>query len=215
MIVEEIMKKNVLALSPEDTIEKAINLLNANRIRHIPILDRNESIVGIVSDRDIRDVTPSIFYKEEHQDVLHKPIETIMTKDVIIGSPLDFVEEAAAIFYEHKIGCLPIEKDGKLIGIVTESDLLHTLVQLTGANQPSSHLELKVPNRAGMLAEAANIIKNRNINITSVLVYPDSDLQYKILVFRVQTMNPTHLIDDLAKQGYEIRWPDNRGFVHD
>ena len=214
MILEEVMKTNVFTLTPQNSIGDAVKLLTEHRIRHLPIVDESLHVIGIVSDRDIRDASPSIFHTNSQNEELQLPIEAIMTKNVITGGPLDFVEEAAAIFYEYKIGCLPIESNGKLLGIVTETDILYTLVQLTGANQPSSHIEIKVPNRTGLLADVANIVKARNININSILVYPDKDINYKILVFRVQTMNPTYLISDLEEKGYTIKWPNNRGFTH-
>ncbi len=115
-------------------------------------------------------------------------------KDVITGHPLDFVEEIAGLFYEHKISCLPIINDHKLVGIVTETDLLRTMVELTGAHQPGSQIEIKVPNITGVLSDIAAIIRNRNANILSVLVYPDKkDDHYKMIVIRVQMMNPTGL----------------------
>ncbi|QOR68995.1 CBS domain-containing protein [Cytobacillus suaedae] len=211
MIVEQIMKKNVFTLSPKDTIATAVRLLEKHKIRHIPILDEHQSVVGIISDRDVRDANSSIFRSNEHLEDLEKPVETIMTTDVITGHPLDFVEEISAILYEHNIGCLPITKGGKLVGIVTETDLLHTLVQLTGANQPGSQIEIKVSNKAGMLSEVATIIGKRNVNISSVLVYPDQDERYKILVFRVQTMNPMAVITDLKHEGYQVLWPNMPG----
>ena len=215
MILEDIMKQDIVTLSPNNTIEDAITLLTLHKIRHIPIVDDNKKILGIISDRDIRDASPSILIHNEQSDYLKTQLTKIMTRNVITGSPLDFVEEAAAIFYEYKISCLPVERQGKLIGIVTETDLLHTLVQLTGAHQPSSHIEVKVPNRTGMLAEVVNIIKKRNVNITSILVYPDKDENYKILVFRVQTMNPTGLIADLKASGKIIKFPDIPGATHE
>lgn len=211
MIVEQIMKKNVFTLSPKDTIATAVKLLEKHKIRHIPILDEHQSVVGIISDRDVRDANSSIFRSNEHLEDLERPVETIMTTDVITGHPLDFVEEISAILYEHNIGCLPITKGGKLVGIVTETDLLHTLVQLTGANQPGSQIEIKVSNKAGMLSEVATIIGKRNVNISSVLVYPDQDERYKILVFRVQTMNPMAVITDLKNEGYQVLWPNMPG----
>ena len=79
---------------------------------------------------------------------------------LITGHPLDFVEEIGAIFYEHKISCLPIVKERKLVGIITQTDLLHTLVELTGAHQPGSQIEIKVPNQAGVLSEITNVFQN-------------------------------------------------------
>ncbi|RSK28195.1 CBS domain-containing protein [Bacillus sp. HMF5848] len=207
MIIEEIMKTEVACLTPTDTIATAIELMNSKRIRHVPIINEDNKLVGIISDRDVRDASPSIFHTNEFADDLQQPLQSLMTTDVITGSPLDFVEEVAALFYEHRISCLPIVKDGMVVGIVTETDMLHTLVQLTGAHQPSSHIEVKVKNKAGMLCEVATVFRDLNTNISSVLVYPDKDERYKILVFRVQTINPLKIIAGLKQEGYTVLWP--------
>lgn len=212
MIVEEIMKTNVATLTPGDTIADAMRLMAEKKIRHIPIINEDEKLVGIVADRDIRDACPSVFYAHEHCDILEKTLDQIMTKEVISGHPLDFVEEIAAVFYENKIGCLPIINDQKLVGIITETDMLHTLVELTGAHQPGSLIEVKVPNVSGMLCEITSVIKNRKANIQSVLVYPcKKDEKFKIIVLRVQTMNPTGMIEDLKAAGHQVLWPNLPG----
>lgn len=212
MIIEEIMNPLVISMKPYETIGKAIELMHSNRIRHIPIIDENDFVIGIVTDRDIRDVSPSIFHSEEHLEDLQKPVASIMTENVITGHPLDFVEEVSAMFYEHKIGCLPIVTEGKLVGIITETDMLHTLVKLMGADQPSSLIEIKVKNKLGQLSEAAQVFSENNVNIISVLVYPDKkDNGSKILLFRVQTMNPMKAIDQLKKRGYTVLWPNLPG----
>ena len=116
----------------------------------------------------------------------------------LLVTRLILLRRSDAIFYEHHISCLPIENHGKLVGIITETDLLHTLIQLTGANQPGSQIEIVAPNRAGVLNEITNTFRKRRANILSVLIYPDKhDDQNKIIVIRVQTMNPIRLIEDL------------------
>ncbi|HYK72938.1 MAG TPA: acetoin utilization AcuB family protein [Pseudoneobacillus sp.] len=208
MIVEEIMKADVVSLLASDTISKAILLMASKKIRHIPVIDEHHHVIGLITDRDIRDATPSIFRANEHAEDLEKPISSIMRKNVIIGHPLDFVEEVAALFYEHHISCLPIVKDKLLVGILTETDLLRTLVELTGAHQPGSQIQVKVPNKSGMLCEIATIIRNHHANIQSVLVYPDKkDEQYKVLVIRVQMMNPLGVVTDLQSAGHNVIWP--------
>ncbi|MCM3650765.1 acetoin utilization AcuB family protein [Metabacillus litoralis] len=211
MIVRQIMNKNVITLSSKDTIRLALETMKQNRIRHIPIVKENDCLVGIITERDVKDASPSIFQRGLNEDFLNKPIKSIMSTNLITGHPLDFVEEIAAVLIEHKIGCLPILQDGRLVGLLTETDLLHTFVKLTGADQPASHIEIKVPNVAGMLAEVSSIFQRRGVNIASVLIYPDSVNQYKILVFRVQTMNLMMIINDLQTEGFEVLWPNILG----
>jgi acetoin utilization protein AcuB len=212
MIVEEIMKTEIVTVTPTVSIAETMRLMETKKIRHIPVIDAEQQLVGIVTLSDIRDAAPSIFRANEHVEDMQNPVDTIMKKDVITGHPLDFVEEIAAVFYEHKIGCLPITNDRKLVGIVTETDLLRTLVELTGAHQPGSQIEIRVLNLAGKLSDITSLIKNRKANILSVLVYPDKkNDQYKILVIRLQTMNPTLLIQDLKQSGYDVLWPNLPG----
>jgi acetoin utilization protein AcuB len=211
MIVEEIMKRNVITLLSDATIKDAINIIKKHSIQHIPIVDEQNKVLGIVSDRDLRDATPSIFHSEDHLEDLDKPISSIMKKKVICAHPLDFVEELSSIFFDHKIGCIPITEGNKLVGIITKTDMLYTLIQLTGANQPSSQIEVQVENVAGKLADVATIIRSMKTNIISVLVYPGKVEGCKVLVFRVQTMNPTKIIHKLTKEGYKVLWPNLPG----
>lgn len=212
MIIEEIMISNVSTLAKDNTIEDAIQLMKEKRIKHLPIVDKDDHLIGIVTDRDIKECTPSIFYSDEHKEILKQPLETIMKENIITGHPLDFVEEAAAIFYETRIGCMPIIKDNRLVGIVTQTDLLHTLVELTGAHQPGSQIEIRVRNKPGMLFKLFSDIQNNKVNILSVLVYPDKrDEDFKIIALRIQTMNPLRLIDDLEKAGHYVLWPNLPG----
>ncbi|WP_164668342.1 acetoin utilization AcuB family protein [Virgibacillus doumboii] len=210
MLVEEIMKSNIVTLPPTATIAEALQLLQEHHIRHIPITDQEKQVIGIVSDRDVSDASPSVFDKNRDQNELKNEIQSIMSHPVLTVHPLDFVEEVARVFYEEEFACLPVVSDNKIVGIITEKDMLHTFIQLTGTNVQSSQIEIKVPHKPGILPEVASIFGERKTNITSVLVYPyNDDPNFKILVFRIQTMNPMPVIQDLRNAGYELMWPNN------
>lgn len=209
MILEEIMSHEVITLTEKNTIQEAVETMRQHRIRHLPITDENNHLVGLVSNQDLRDATPSIFRSTYHQDDLQKPLSSIMKTNLITAHPLDFVEDIAIIFYENHIGCVPILQENKLVGIITKTDVLHTFVKLTGAHQPGSQIQVKVPNKTGMLHDVVAIFKEKKVNILSVLVYPNTqDDQYKILVFRVQTMNPLQLISELKGHGHKVIWSE-------
>lgn len=206
------MTKDVIALTPSDSIYSAVILMKEKQIRHIPLVDEEFHLVGLVSDRNIRDASPSIFQTEEYSEDLKKPLSTIMKTDIITGHPLDFVEEVGAVFCENKISCLPVVKEKKLVGILTGSNLLHSFVELTGVNKPGSQIEIKIPDKPGSLYEICGIFKNCNINILSILVYPEKEVRdYQILVIRAQTMNLSIVIDELLNSGYEVIWPNLLG----
>jgi len=208
MLIQDIMRSSTITLKKENTIGEAVTIFRNGEVRHIPIIDDDNHVIGIISDRDVRDALPSTLFPQAISTVLEVPIEKIMTTNVITCNQNDFVEEVATNFYQYKIGCLPVISNGKLIGLVTEIDVLHTLVTLTGAYQPSSQIELLVKDQPGILSEVVNVFSNENINIVSVLVYPGKDVQHKVLVFRIQTMNPLSIIQKLQTEGYTVLWPN-------
>lgn len=207
MLIEEIMKTDIHTLHPQQTIRDAFTLFEEKRIRHAPVVE-DRKIVGVVSDRDLKDALPSRFSTSPGTEAYETNIESIMTKNPITAHPLDFVEEIATLFYDQQIGCLPVISSQKLVGFLTETDLLYKYIELTGAHQPGSHIEVSVPNRSGMLYEVTAVFYRHQVNVLSVLVYPDKKKsENKILVFRVQTMNPLNIINDLRKEGFDVLWP--------
>lgn len=211
MLIEEIMKTDVITLGPDDTVKDALQIMRDERIRHIPIVSADGNVVGIVSDRDLKTNVPSPVHDKDttHYDL---PLHGIMTKDPIIGHPMDFVEEAAVLFYENRIGSLPIVSNHQLVGIITETDLLYKYIELTGAHQPGSQIEVRVPNVPGILFEVSKVFHDHKTNVLSVLVYPDKENEAnKILVVRIKTMNPLPIIEGLKESGFEVLWPNVPG----
>lgn len=211
MRIEEIMRKKIVTIQPSTTIGEALLLLRANRIRHLPVIE-NDSLVGIVSDRDLRDALPSRLLTHDDDDtVLHKPVANIMNQQVITAHPLDFIEDAALQLYEHKIGSLPIVEGNRLVGLITESDLFSSLIELFGVNKPSSHIEVEVDDRVGMLAEVSQVFRDAQVNVTSIVVFPGKQPAKKNLVFRVQTIDPRIVTQLLLEKGFSVIGPTEGG----
>lgn len=211
MRIEEIMRKKMVTIHSSTTIGEALLLLRANRIRHLPVIE-NDSLVGIVSDRDLRDALPSRLLTHDDDDtVLHKPVANIMNQQVITAHPLDFIEDAALQLYEHKIGSLPIVEGNRLVGLITESDLFSSLIELFGVNKPSSHIEVEVDDRVGMLAEVSQVFRDAQVNVTSVVVFPGKKPAKKNLVFRVQTIDPRIVTQLLLEKGFSVIGPTEGG----
>jgi acetoin utilization protein AcuB len=208
LIIEAIMNKDLHTLTPDRTIQDAMKMMKDYRIRHIPIVGEDQVLKGILSDRDIKEVTPQTY---EGNHYLNIPLKEVMTTNPVTCHPLDFVEDAAIIFYEQKIGALPIVRNGKLCGIITETDVLYKYIELTGANRPSSQLELRVPDVPGSLYEVSKILYKHKVNVLSVLVYPDLEFNSKILAIRINTMNPLPAIETLKAEGIDVIWPANPG----
>lgn len=211
MRIEDIMRKNVVTVAPATTIREALLLLRINRIRHLPVLDQGK-LVGIVSDRDLRDALPSrLVTHDDDEAILQSPVSSIMQKQVITAHPLDFIEDAALQIYEHKIGSLPVVQGDQLVGMITETDLFHSLIELFGVNKPSSHIEVEVDDRVGMLAEVSQIFREAQVNVCSVVVFPGKKAATKNLVFRVQSFDTRSLIQLLTERGFRVIGPTDGG----
>ncbi|PIC65218.1 acetoin utilization protein AcuB [Sporosarcina sp. P13] len=207
MLVQDIMKTDVITLNSTHTIADAVQMMKQKRIRHIPIIE-NDRLIGLVTDRDVKEASPSSISETSEPSLYETTLDKIMKTDLLIGHPRDFAEEAALLFYTYEIGCLPIVSNYQLVGILTKTDLLYNYIELTGANQPSSHIQIRVPNQAGVLYEVTKVFNKHNTNVLSVLVHPyQDDEDCKILAVRIKRMNPLAIITDLKAEGFDVLWP--------
>ncbi|MGG0644777.1 acetoin utilization AcuB family protein [Sporosarcina gallistercoris] len=213
MLIEEIMKTDVITLTPGHTIKEAADLMRTSHIRHLPIVSDDNQLVGIITDRDLKEIMPHGDLPAENRAAIYaKPLSECMVKKPITGHPMDFVEESALVFYHNQIGCLPIVSNQKLVGIITETDLLYKYIELTGAHHPGSQIEVRVPNIPGILHEVTKVFNEFQTNVQSVLVYPDKENEAnKILVLRIKTMNPISIIQGLKGRGFDVLWPNFPG----
>lgn len=210
MLVRSRMTADVITASPGTTLAEALTLTRSHRIRHLPVLENGE-LVGLVTDRDLRLAMPPIWadQRDELRSALHqKLVGDVMVRSIITTSPITPIEEAARLLYEHRIGCLPVMDDGALVGILTETDVLRSFVELFGHGEPSARLEIRIPNRPGELARVVRLIGiDHKINITGMVVPPLGNTGDAIAIMHVQTVDPRPVIEQLRQLGYQIGWP--------
>ncbi|MHC0552178.1 CBS and ACT domain-containing protein [Salinicoccus sp. CNSTN-B1] len=212
MLVERIMTSPVKTLSPEHTIEDALNMMSTYSFRHIPIVDGNGGLQGIVSDRDVKLTLPSVLSDDDPDFTLKVPISRIMRKRVTYCHPLDFVEEIALDFYHYSIGAIPVLRNEQVVGIITQKDMLNTYLELTGITEPGSIIEVEIEDRTGVIYDIGKVFKDLNIKIISISVYGNKEKKgYKTIVLRVQAMNPQKAIDTLKAKGFSVLEPSEMG----
>jgi acetoin utilization protein AcuB len=202
------MTQDLATLSPEASVAEALTLCRERRIRHIPIVEEGR-LVGIVSDRDLRDASPALGDTDRASTLQEIRLGDVMTREVSTADPQDPIENAAQEMYELKIGSLPVvaeEDEEKLLGIVTSSDVMRALVMLVGLPEPGCRIEVRVPNRAGILAEVADNIQDLGVDIFSVLSDPDRRSGHRTMVFQLATVDPSSVTQSLKMAGYEVLW---------
>lgn len=200
------MERNIHYVGPEASIWDTLMLSNEKRVRHVPIVEDGK-LLGIVSDRDLRDVSPSTLVDGDTLLLRSTKVKEIMHTNLITVHPLDAMEDAARMIYDHRIGCLPVVQEDHLVGMVTTSDLLHAMVDVMGVSQPGSYIEIEVPDQPGALLEVATIVKEQNTNIISLYITPGKREGYRIIVLRVATWDPRAIIDRIGQAGYTLLFP--------
>ena len=219
LLVRNWMTEKLVTLSPEASVAEALTLCRERRIRHIPILEGGH-LVGIVTDRDLRDASPALVDPERASALQKIQVRDVMTRDVITTNPEDSIENAAQVMYEHKIQSLPVVTDGpmvdegsavaeeeELLGIVTSSDVMRALVMFVGLPEPGCRIEVQASNKAGVLAEVVGKIQHLEVDIVSVLSAPDwSSSGKRTLMFQLATTDPSSVIQSLRTGGYKVSW---------
>jgi acetoin utilization protein AcuB len=206
LLMQDWMKQKVLTLGPEASAFEALRLCRERRIRHIPVV-KDERLVGIISDRDLRDASPPLGDPERVSTMKEILLEEVMTREVITTHPEDTIVHAAREMYERKIESLPVVDEEKLLGIVTSSEVMRALIAVIGVHEPG-HSRIAVQTlKPGDLAEVSDIIQGRGVDIFSVLSSPGKVTSHdRTLVFQVATRDPSSVIQGLQEAGYEVRW---------
>lgn len=208
MIVARRMMRNPVFVDEGDSMKKAMDILKEKEIRHLPVLKGGEKLVGIVTERDIKQASPSPATALEIREIYYLldkvKVKQIMTRRVHTVSSTTSIEEAALILREKKIGCLPVVDGGKLVGILTETDILDAFLDSLGVHGTGYRVELALPNKPGILFEVLKLIKDFDANIVSVASASHEDPGMKVLILRIETKNYKILKAALKKGGYEI-----------
>lgn len=172
MFVSDWMTKKVYVAAPDNSISDAVSLMKGKGIKHLPVL-KDDKLKGIISDRDIKEYTPSkastldIF--ELHYLLAKTKVKEIMKTNVISTAPDAPVEEAAMVMHDQNKGCLPVLEQGKLVGIISDKDIYRVLVDITGIRHGGIRIYMTVEDRPGSVKEVADIIRKYDFGLQSVL----------------------------------------------
>lgn len=211
MLVKDIMQHDVACVRPETPLDEVVRLLQRRGVRHVPVL-HHEDLAGIISDRDLKSVLPGLVAKPAAATAAGAgsgglTAGDIMTKRVITVEPMVSVEDAARRMMEERIGALPVTEGGTLVGIVTETDVLLLFVRAMGILEPSSRLDVLLPDAPASLGRVVHTIESAGAAISSIVTLANPSLRLREAVVRVTTINPGPVIKALEAQGYTLRNP--------
>jgi len=172
MFVSDWMTKKVIILYPTDYLTDALSMMKEHRIKHLPVL-KNDKLKGILSDRDIKEHSPSkattLDIYELHYLLAKTQIADVMKTKVITTTPDAAVEEAALLMLDHTVGCLPVLEQGKLVGIISDKDIFRALVDISGVRHGGHRICVTIEDRPGSIKEVADIIRRHNYRLLGIL----------------------------------------------
>ena len=189
MLVRDIMTPNPITIGPESDYLAAIALMRARKCRHLPVVDQEKGLVGIITDYDVRAVRSEGTPKERALlgDGVLVRVREVMTPNVITVPPDFPLEEAAALMVQHHISCLPVVAEGQVTGIITDTDIFRTLANMLGGGSQTIRLAVQVDNKPGQIAALAGRIAAVGGNILSIASHPASTPDHMRLTLRVES----------------------------
>jgi len=208
MLVKDHMTTKVITIAPSTSVSDALNLVRINKIRRLPVIDREGKLIGIVSEKDLLYASPSPATSLSVYEIgylLSKlKVEDIMTRTVISVDENLPIEEAALIMAQNKVGALPVVRGGKLVGIITETDIFKVLLDMLAARSGGVRITLEVPDRPGILSSLSAAIAEKNGDIIALGTFSAPDPSQAIVTLKVKGINESDMRAIAEAQGYRI-----------
>jgi len=191
MYVSDWMTKKVFTIETNDYLSTALSVMKEKGVKHLPVVKGNK-LKGLVSDRDIKEYSPSkatsLDIYELHYLLANTKIKEIMRTKVVTTTPDTPVEEAAMLMLDENIGCLPVQDNGYLVGIISDKDIFHALVDITGVRHGGNRICVTVEDRPGSIREVADIIRQHGFHLQGILTsYEGVKDGYRTVVIRTNS----------------------------
>ena len=198
MLVADVMQRDVVTANPSTPLAEVILGLQRAGIRHVPVVE-GDRLVGIISDRDLKRVLPLTAGGGP------RPAADIMTREPATAAPMLTIEDAARIMTSRKISALPVVFEDRLVGIVSETDVLRILVAAMGADLPSSRLDVEIGDRRTAVSDAVAAVVESGAIVVSAMTLPRPGGGPRELILRVATADPRPALAALQARGFAVR----------
>jgi acetoin utilization protein AcuB len=208
MLVKDRMTPRPITVTEDKSIDRALELMRKEKVRRFPVLDKHGELVGIVSEKDLLYASPSpatsLGVYEIPYLLARIKMRDIMTRDVITVTEDTPLEEAARIMVDNKIGGLPVVRNDKLVGIITETDMFKIFLEMLGAREEGVRLTMLIPDKKGTLAQIAGAIADLGGNILSMGSLMGEDPTNRKLTLRVADVSQEQLVSAMKDLDLEI-----------
>ncbi|MBS1250304.1 MAG: Inosine-5'-monophosphate dehydrogenase [Chloroflexi bacterium] len=199
MLVGERMSRPIVTTTANVPIPEAHSLMRNNDIRRLPVVDEKGKLIGIISDNDIINVSPSpatsLSIWEMNYLINSIVVADIMTKDVFTVEEEETIEKAARIMADNKVGGLPVVREGAPVGVITETDLFKIFLELMGARDRGLRVTVLIPEKVGELAGLTGAISQAGGNFIAFGQFLGEDATNREVTFKVTGIEEEDLIE--------------------
>lgn len=212
MLVKDRMSQNPVTALPETTHREAASILKEHNIHHLPIVDKRGRLVGIVVEEDLFAAQPtpattlsiyeihSLLSKLQLKEIMRHPVQTVNGECSL--------EQAASLMLKHNIGCLPVVENDQVVGIITDTDIFRSFVNMLGGDEAGARFTLRVPDEPGTLAKVAQAVADAGGNIISVTTWDKGDPKMAYITIKEHGANFAQLkqaLDALDAEVIDVR----------
>lgn len=208
MLVKHRMTPKPFTVTTDTSLKEALELLERHTFRHLPVVDAEGKLVGIVTNRSLLLSSPtsattlSVF--EVDYILSHTQIGQVMSSPAIAVEPDLPLEEAARMMIDNHIGCLPVVEGEKLVGIISDTDIFRVFVEGLGGGQPLPRITVVVPEEVGSLAKVTSCIANIGGNIYSLGIFWGDTPEDRVVTLRLEGVDKETAVQALENAGIQI-----------
>jgi len=208
MLVKHRMTPKPFTVTTDTSLKEALELLESHPFRHLPVVDADGKLQGIVTNRSLLLSSPtsattlSVF--EVDYILSHTKIGQVMSSPAIAVEPDLPLEEAARVMIDHRIGCLPVVEGEKLVGIISDTDIFRVFVEGLGGGHPSLRITVVVPEEIGSLAKVTGRIAGTGANIYSLGIFWGEKPEDRVITLRIEGVDKETAVQALENAGIQV-----------
>jgi len=213
MFVSRSMTQKVVTIDKNADILEAKELMEQYQIRHVPVVEPDGLLIGMITDRDLRSALPSTYFKKDKKATKKDAassikVKEIMAQNLVTLSPMDTLQDALLLIQKTLVGALPVvDKNDKLMGIISVRDLLRAFINVLGIGTPGTLLCILVEEKLGQLKKIVDIITEEKISFGSVLVARHWEEGKRAVFPYLLTNNVVNVKKKLRDKGYTLLEP--------
>jgi acetoin utilization protein AcuB len=209
MLVYERMTHHPITVSPDMPVSEALQAMRGHNVRRFPVIDKKSTrLVGIVTEKELLYASPSpvtsLSIHEIHYLMAKITVDEVMTTELVTVDEDTAIEEAALLMVDNGIGALPVMRGQQLVGIITETDLFKTFIELFSAREQGIRLTVLVPEVKGELAQVTHAISEIGGNILSLGTFYGEDMTNRLLTIKVTEADREELLAKMQDLGAKV-----------